>query len=88
MCPPPLPTHFLALTDQNNAISNHKASTMIMWHPHPWAQLDTHRTFIFLIFSGKEHGPFGGTGGFYFDAKPPNLNCFLGWISGNKSYKM
>ena len=37
---------------------------------------------IFDHFSGKKHGPYGGIGGYYFDAQAPNENCFLGWISG------
>ncbi len=38
---------------------------------------------MIFFYSGKKHGPYGGVGGFYFDAQPPNENCYLGWISGN-----
>ena len=38
-----------------------------------------------FFYSGKKHGPYGGVGGYYFDAQPPNSDCYLGWISGNSS---
>jgi hypothetical protein len=44
--------------------------------------LKNNKKMIFF-YSGKKHGPYGGVGGFYFDAQPPNENCYLGWISGN-----
>lgn len=39
----------------------------------------------FYTSSGKRYGPYGGTGGFFFEARPPQGDCYLAWISG-RSY--
>ena len=31
---------------------------------------------------GHVFGPYGGSGGYSFTAKPPNSDCYLAWISG------
>ena len=46
--------------------------------------------------SGRIYGPYGGKGGRYFEAIPPNphnrdgkkIHCFLGWISGQSDRRL
>ena len=37
---------------------------------------------------GHIFGPFGGSGGYGFTAKPPNSDCYLAWISGKANLRV
>jgi len=59
----------------------------------PGADIDQ---LTFHTRSGRIHGPFGGDGGRYFEAIPPEpynrdgkkIDCFLGWISGQSDRRL
>ncbi|XP_059082356.1 uncharacterized protein LOC131879895 [Tigriopus californicus] len=42
----------------------------------------------FYTSSGKRLGPYGGTGGYFFEARPPQDDCFLAWISGRSHLRL
>ena len=52
--------------------------------------------FEIKFCSGRIHGPYGGEGGRYFEAIPPEpynrdgkkIQCFLGWISGQSDRRL
>jgi len=37
---------------------------------------------------GHVFGPYGGSGGYSFTAKPPNSDCYLAWISGKANLRV
>ena len=51
--------------------------------------------FLFPV-SGRTYGPYGGNGGHYFEAIPPEpytrggkkIHCYLGWISGQSDRRL
>ena len=56
---------------------------------------NTINLFLFPV-SGRTHGPYGGNGGHYFEAIPPEpytrggkkIRCYLGWISGQSDRRL
>ena len=56
---------------------------------------NTNNLFLFPI-SGRTYGPYGGNGGHYFEAIPPEpytrggkkIHCYLGWISGQSDRRL
>jgi len=51
----------------------------------PGASVDQ---LTFHTLHGYTFGPYGGTGGYAFTAKPPKPECFLGWISGYANLRL
>ena len=55
----------------------------------------TNNLFLFPV-SGRTYGPYGGNGGHYFEAVPPEpytrggkkIHCYLGWISGQSDRRL
>ena len=56
---------------------------------------NTNNLFLFPV-SGRTYGPYGGNGGHYFEAIPPEpytrggkkIHCYLGWISGQSDRRL
>ena len=52
--------------------------------------------FYYILPSGTIYGPYGGNGGRFFEAIPPEpytregkrIHCFLGWISGQSDQRL
>ena len=51
----------------------------------PGASVDQ---LTFHTLNGYTFGPYGGTGGYAFTAKPPKSQCYLGWISGYSNLRL
>ncbi len=39
-------------------------------------------------YSGEKYGPYGGTGGLHFEARPPEHSCYLACISGRADLRL
>ena len=42
----------------------------------------------FYTEKGHIFGPYGGSGGYSFTAKPPESECYLAWISGKANLRV